>query len=207
MPQRIKYVLFLVTARHVIEGHYKENASNIRVRLNPQDVAQQSQDFELPPLAEWSFHPDGSIDVAIVMLSVPFLKERHINPSNFFASDRTCFTRQNLKENEVSAGDGIFVLGFPMGLAGEQRNYVIARHVVIARIREMLDLHSSSFLIDAPVFPGNSGGPVVLRPEMMAIEGTKSHSSAALIGIVLSYVPYTDIAVSTQTKRPRVRSR
>jgi hypothetical protein len=67
-----------------------------------------------------------------------------------------------LKNLEVAAGDGVFVLGFPTGLAGVQRNYVIVRQGCIARISEMLDGAAPGFLIDAPVYPGNSGGPVVM---------------------------------------------
>jgi S1-C subfamily serine protease len=63
---------------------------------------------------------------------------------------------------------------------------------------------NQTFLVDAFVFPGNSGGPVVSKPEALSIEGTKSQNAAYLIGIVQSYVPYQDLAVSLQTKRPRV---
>jgi hypothetical protein len=59
-------------------------------------------------------------------------------------------------------------------------------------------------MIDATVFPGNSGGPVVSKPEVVSIQGTKSHDSAYLIGIRASYVPYIDVATSQQTQRPRV---
>ena len=54
------------------------------------------------------------------------------------------------------------------------------------------------------VFPGNSGGPVVLCPSRIAIDGTSPIMKSVLIGIVKSYVPYNDIAVSQQTNRPRI---
>ena len=46
-----------------------------------------------------------------------------------------------------------------MGLAGKEQNYVIARQGIIARISDLFDGHSKSFLIDASVFPGNIRGP------------------------------------------------
>src|SRR5450759_4401324 len=91
-----------------------------------------------------------------------------------------------------------------MNLAGQQRNYVIVRQGVIARISEMIDHASPSFMIDAFVFPGNSGGPVVLRPDIVSIEGTKAHSKASLIGLVIQSRSYIDTAVSPQTKRARI---
>jgi S1-C subfamily serine protease len=91
-----------------------------------------------------------------------------------------------------------------MGIVAPQGKHVIARTGAIARIRDTIEGHQSSFLIDANIFPGNSGGPVVIRPEITAIQGTKPIDKAALVGIVKSYVPYKDIAVSQQTGKPRV---
>ena len=54
------------------------------------------------------------------------------------------------------------------------------------------------------IFPGNSGGPVISRPEAVAIDGTKANSASNLIGIVRSYLPYVDVAVSGQTGQPRL---
>jgi S1-C subfamily serine protease len=91
-----------------------------------------------------------------------------------------------------------------MNLAGEQKNYVIARQEAIARISELLEGASRTFLVDSFVFPGNSGGPVVIKPEVVAIGGAKSNQKALLVGVVLAYQPYIDVAISGQTKRPRV---
>lgn len=91
-----------------------------------------------------------------------------------------------------------------MGIIGGDRNFVIVRGGSIARIRDTLQESSKDFLVDAFVFPGNSGGPAVSKPEALSITGTKSQSDAYLIGIIKSYLPYKDIAISEQTKRPRV---
>lgn len=91
-----------------------------------------------------------------------------------------------------------------MGLIGGQRNYVIVRQGTIARIRDYLAGTSTEFLVDATIFPGNSGGPVITRPELTSIQGTKNIQSAYLVGVVQGYLPYDDVAISTQTKRPRV---
>ena len=90
-----------------------------------------------------------------------------------------------------------------MGDIGGDRNYVIVRQGSIARIRDYLKGTRKYIYIDATIFPGNSGSPVITKPEVVAITGTKSYNKASLIGIVSSYVPYQDIAISLQTKRPR----
>src|SRR5262249_31918636 len=68
---------------------------------------------------------------------------------------------------------------------------------------EFLDGKSKTFLLDCFVFPGNSGGPAILRGEGPS-NGDAKHSRADLIGVVQAYKPYSDIAISLQTKRPRI---
>jgi hypothetical protein len=91
-----------------------------------------------------------------------------------------------------------------MGLVSLDRQHVILRNGAIARIRDLYENTSSDYIVDALVFPGNSGGPVILKPELISIEGTKSNPRAGLIGVIKSYIPYQDIAVSQQTGRPRI---
>ena len=45
---------------------------------------------------------------------------------------------------------------------------------------------------------------MVTKPEEVAIQGTKAVGSAYLIGMVTSYVPYRDVAVSAQTGAVRI---
>ncbi|RDV05531.1 S1 family peptidase [Undibacter mobilis] len=206
--QKKGYEVYLVTARHVIEAHRKSGKTEVQVRINPKDPKTPIQQFKIPDRpnpgeATWFFHPDNDIDIAIVRVNFEALYPLGYEPS-FFLGDTNALTKARLIDRQVSAGDGTFVLGFPMNLAGSQKNHVIVRQGVIARISEMLEGASKTFMIDALVFPGNSGGPVVLRPEIVAIDGTKSQPSANLIGVVTSYKPYTDVAVSPQTGRPRI---
>jgi hypothetical protein len=91
-----------------------------------------------------------------------------------------------------------------MGIVGGTRNVVIARDGTIARIRDTLDKQNNEYLIDSTIFPGNSGGPVISKPEVTRIKGTKSQNASYLIGIVKAYVPYREIAVTEQTKKPRI---
>jgi S1-C subfamily serine protease len=94
-----------------------------------------------------------------------------------------------------------------MGISGTaQRNYVIARQGSIARISDVLDGASTTFLIEAMVFPGNSGGPVVNVISNNCLQGTKAQTRTYLVGIVRAYLPYTDVAVSQQTGQPRMVS-
>jgi len=162
------------------------------------DVGPTTDVHELP----WVFHPTPEIDVAVLPVNIEMLKASAVRFA-FFVDDRHVLTREGARTGGVSEGDRVYVLGFPMGLVGEARNYVIGRQGCIARVRDVLAGESTEFLVDASVFPGNSGGPVVTTPELSSITGTVASPAAHLIGIV-SYIPYQDFAISQQTGRRRI---
>lgn len=151
----------------------------------------------------WTVHPDRDADVAVMSLNPQALRDDGVEYF-FFESDAHVVTLDQARTNQTSEGDGVFVLGFPLGEAGEERNYAIVRQGIIARIQDWLTGNSRELLIDASIFPGNSGGPVLLKPELTSITGTKPNTTCDLIGMVSSYLPYREIAVSQQTGRPRM---
>jgi len=196
------YRLWLITNKHVLKDY-----RDVYIKFNSaQDT--QSKDYKVPLIARngrvrWVGHPTESVDVAAIHLYAKFL-EKEERRFAFFQSDSHTMNRENMRAAGVTEGDHVFVLGFPMGLVKAERQYVICRGGCIARVRDFVEGETSDFLIDAPVFPGNSGGPVILCPSTLAIEGTNPINKADLVGIVKAYVPYIDMAVSQQTLRARI---
>lgn len=201
-PEQNEYHIYLVTNRHVFEG----KRSGV-LRFNPTaGAAAKTYDLSLVDAKGspvWSAHPNAEVDAAATPINIQLLQNEGIQ-FGFFHSDNHVLTRKDAAAEGISEGDGIFVLGFPLGDVGKERNYVVVRHGIIARIRDALAGAADAIVIDATVFPGNSGGPVVTRPEAVAITGTKAFTKARLLGMVSGYVPYQDVAYSKQTDRPRV---
>ena len=195
-----------MTNRHVLAGA-SQQSNTLHARFNrPTGAEPQVYPLSLqqtPQLDSWIGHPNPDVDVAVLLLNPQQLIADGIEYF-FFQADDHALTLQQFIGDGVSEGDGVFVLGFPLGLAGEERNYAIVRQGIIARVQDWLKGKANSFLVDASIFPGNSGGPVLLRPELSSIAGTKAISRCALIGMVSSYLPYQEVAVSAQTKRPRM---
>lgn len=195
------YNTFLVTNKHVLTAK-----TNIILRFGNADHS-NVLDYPINLQDEngliWVGHPAQDIDVAAFSIN-PRILENDSAAFSFLALDVHAVGIAEMAAMGVSEGDAVFVLGFPMGIVSSQSMYVIARAGFIARVRDVLNSHEPSILIDANIFPGNSGGPVVIRPEISAIEGTQSIQRSALIGIVKSYVPYRDVAISQQTGNPRV---
>jgi len=195
-----KYLIFLVTCKHVFQ-----NKKSIVIRLN-KDNHEDSQEFEIGLMDQngkkiWLAHHDLEIDCAVLHLNAQKLKELGILITAF-QSDQNSANRNKMRDLGIVEGDSIFVLGFPMGIVDPKRNLAIVRGGIISRIRDLYSRNSNNFIIDASIFPGNSGGPVVTKPEVFSIESTKSVNQSFLIGIISSYIPYQDIAFSGQTKKP-----
>jgi S1-C subfamily serine protease len=196
------YRVFLVSNRHVFTGR-----QIAKIRFNPTGQEPAAEyDIELTtPSGKpgWYTHKDPEVDIAAIQINAQALRDAGIELSMILSNHHTA-NLSKCREMGVSEGDGVFVLGFPMGIVGEQRNYVIIRHGAIARIRDLLAGIGKEFLLDTLIFPGNSGGPVIIEPSSGSIQGTKPIKASYVIGIVKSYVPYQDVALSVQTNRPRI---
>lgn len=205
---RHTYRIYLVTNSHVIDKVRENGTTKAYIRVNPL-ANQGARTFDVNLFLNgnpaWYSNPNPGVDVAVVPIDFNIL-ERNGMQTNFFASDDHSMTTNDLQRSGVTEGDYAYVLGFPMSLVsvGENRNTVIVRGGPIARIKEVYENVHKDFLVDVPVFPGNSGGPVVLKPETVAITGTQAPGKASLIGIVKAYIQYTDEAMSKQTGETRV---
>jgi hypothetical protein len=101
----------------------------------------------------------------------------------------------------------VFFLSHQPGVElGGKINPVI-RKGMISRINS-----DGTILIDGSAFPGNSGSPVFLTPSPMRYDEQGNTIKTIgddgidgrFVGIITSYVPYQEVAISMQTKRPRV---
>jgi len=201
-PTTNDYKTHLITNKHVLNGQ-----ENIILRFNPQN-GQAATDYPVnlknpDGSLIWTGHPEPDVDVAVIPINSQVLIDSGMKCS-YFRSDNDILLKQDMIDKQISEGDFLYVLGFPMGMMPTDRQHVIVRSGIIARIRDLFEDRSKSFTVDSLVFPGNSGGPVVIKPELAAINGTTAYSRASLVGIVKSYIPFTDVAVSQQTGRARI---
>lgn len=178
----------LVTAKHVIQGPFPAG-SRLAYRLNSHDGGSTIVwDDELPKgFAGW-FNAPAS-DIACRFLAWPNSATLvTLTPDNFIANDA------------LSAGTPVLVLGFPLGLRSADHPRPIARHGIVGRVDH------NNVIADVFVFPGNSGGPVIYSPSLKVGHGLNSPllNEEKLIGVVSSFLPYRETAISQQTKRPRI---
>lgn len=189
---------FLISNRHVFKDkqsiviRMKEKKSNT---LNECDASLYNKDG----LPLYKLHSNPNIDIAILPLSPEYINSHNLEfPS--FNIDSLAMRSDELRQAGVDAGSLVYMLGFPLGLVNIESGLPICRLGCIARISETQINETQNILVDIQNFPGNSGSPIVLRPEIMSVGGTPSLSKCILVGIVHSYIPYREKLINSQTK-------
>lgn len=117
-----------------------------------------------------------------------------------FDIDSNSFSSVELRDNGVDEGSLVYMLGYPMGLVNVNSELPICRMGCIARISEEQIAESHDALLDIQNFPGNSGSPIVSKPEFIGIQGTNILDSCVLIGLIHAYLPYRESLINSQTK-------
>jgi hypothetical protein len=183
--------IMLVTAKHVILDERDSISVNLYYRLNAIDTSSSVFEANYPP----KLHVNKGW----------FLSDKYDVAARFISysekSDLTFIdSAQFLVSNNLSPAANVLILGFPLGLRSEKYSTPIVRKGIVAKSE------NGEIIIDAFVFPGNSGGPVLYTPPLRLGEGLHSNliNEERLIGLVSNYIPYQDIAISQQTKRPRI---
>jgi hypothetical protein len=198
--------VFLVTNKHVIhadpqrrkEAHFLTLYLNIR----GEDGRISGAPFRTPLVEDgqplWREHPNPDVDVFAVDVTDlvnrnPRIENKGVDYSLFGFPDV-------LKREDVTEGDEVFIIGYPLGLFYSGINFPLVRQGIIAsRIGERIYIRMHfrwgeskrmeipGFLVDAAIVPGSSGSPVVLKPVIGRRVGQKISMEMAppyLLGIV-----------------------
>lgn len=179
---------FLVTNKHVLHG-----ASRLRVRMvrGDQDLPLLGQATEITlegvTVGSWVGHDDPAIDVAVLPLApvIQAMIDRSAPP--FFRSlSPEHFPTDDLLD-QLDAIEQVTFVGYPNGLYDTANFLPIARRGSTATPVEVDYQGRPAFLIDASVFPGSSGSPVLLLDRGMYQTrdgGTVVGGRFACLGIV-----------------------
>lgn len=199
--------VFLITNKHVVSRDAAARSSTpfIRCHFNTKEEdGSAGTVFGEIPLS----HPDGSkrfrehpdndtdvlaIDVTDVIQLNPRIEKRWATYNDFGLE-------QKRAELDITVGEDIVTIGYPLGLRQGDSNFPLIRQGVIStKIGALLkdkvqdgqgNLRNRTlraFLIDGATVPGSSGSPVVLKPVIGRIQGNSIVMGAAppvLLGIV-----------------------
>lgn len=153
----------------------------------------------------WFSHRFKQVDMALLPVSMNFLRHG-LGAAHKWIPESRFLYEKDYPEKGFSVGDGVFFVGFPLGLSGKLRNSPILRAGYLARADKELLKIAKSLIIDGQNFPGNSGGPVFTKPDIAHLGDTKSIDSNFLVGIVKSYLPHTNYFVDPDNPMVSVSS-
>lgn len=201
VDQPERSTVYIVTNKHVVR-----NQNLLYVRFNNSDSV-GVKDLPMPLEANgdlrYTAHPLKDTDIVAIQILPQIIIDNKLRLS-FMDIDDHAITLQQMKETGVDEGSLVYALGFPMNLVNDSVKTPICRLGCISRVADAFvsPRTAETFLVDAQTFPGNSGGPIISRPEPISIQGTPNNTSANLIGILSAYIPYRDTLISQQTHQP-----
>ena len=164
--------VFLVTNRHVFEG---KKSVTLKFSDKETTVLLKNQ--------RWINHRNKDVDVAVVQ--IPYETLDMITVNSKWYSESLIATTDRMKELKVRTGDEIYVLGFPLGIVGRDKNFPIVRSGVIARFDDDI-LKNHHYYVDVAIYGGNSGGPVILKPRYLGTEDSPAINISYVIGVIFA---------------------
>jgi hypothetical protein len=189
--------VFLVTARHVIDGIRALGLTEVFIRGNT-NAGQTA--WAKCSSTDWLFHPtDSSVDVAILRGGIPS------NWDHLIISTAMCVTPDVMRKHEVSLGDELFIIGLFRHHYGLRKNIPIVRvGNLAATTEEKVSTKSfglvDAYLIEARSIGGLSGSPVflnlgVVRYIEKEVRNSNSGPIFYLLGLVHGHYDVANTAV------------
>ena len=194
-----KVVPFLVTNRHVFKGK-----DTVIIRMQKQG-SEDLEEVDFPLVnsdksPRYTLHDMADVDIVVLPINAQYILDHNLQ-FPYIHIDKNALSSLELRENGAEEGSIVYMLGFPMGLVNVSSNLPISRMGCIARMSETQINEQHNILVDIQNFPGNSGSPIITRPEFVSVGGSPSLQKSVLVGIVHSYIPYQERLINSQTKQ------
>ena len=196
--------VYIITNKHVVKNQRQlyvrfNNNGAIGVKDLPMVLVDKDE------TKVYTEHPFPNVDVVAIRILPQVIVDNNLSLS-FFDLDAHSLMLNQMQSTGVEEGSLVYTLGFPMNLVNDSVKAPICRLGCISRVADAFvnPQTAEAYLVDAQTFPGNSGGPIVSRPEYLSIEGTPQNANANLIGILSAYIPYRETLYSRQTGHDRM---
>lgn len=183
--------VFLVTNKDVLheDPRQRERASRIRLHVNKKNADGTIQGEVVDILSPgtgtdkaWRGHPDPDVDVLAFDITALLIARPDIEKK--WATYDLFLNNERMRELEITMGEEVVIVGYPLGLRHRTSNLPLVRSGIIAtKIGESLEDEIREtdgtirkrilrgFLIDGATIPGSSGSPVVLKPVIGRVVG------------------------------------
>jgi S1-C subfamily serine protease len=162
---------FVVTNRHLVEGVRRGGLVFTRGAAGRPALGQRFQlNIEEFPAA-WFFHPDASVDLALVPLRPLERAARALGVELYYHAVDSSRIPDAATTRGFDALEDVLFVGYPSGVWDHVNLMPILRRGTTATPLELDFEGHKQFLIDAAVYPGSSGSPVFV----MRSDARRSH--------------------------------
>ena len=196
---KIQDIYYLITAKHIIKdqdsGALKDGEMYVFLNAKKGNMNfRKIQDIKSNFKVEWVFHSNPNVDIAIIPWPLDLTNDDvRVVPEELFTKSDRIFELYD-----------IFFLSYQPGIEMTAKIAPVFKTGTVGIIND-----DKSFYINASAFPGNSGSPVFLKPSPMRFDEDNipvggNNLDGTFIGIVGNYITYQEVAVSVQTRRPRI---
>ncbi len=178
-------LFFLVTSARAIRGNLDNTRVICRRRRGPRTVTYAADGTDGLALGGWLADP--KLDVAVLPVDPERLAADGVRCETFEAWGGVLEPGE-MGRRRVGEGDDVLLLGF----TPERFRFApvaMVRRGIIARIQDCYRGQSPTFLVEATIFAGNTGGPVVIWPERGRHGQPLTHPKIHLIGVVSESLP------------------
>ncbi len=190
--------IYLITAKHVVAAEGKQPTIWADQQLllayrggKEENILVPISHLKQKYSTEWIEHSDMSVDLALLPLPTNIILQENIaRVWPLVVSYKFSEVHELLEAFTISFEPSLFDPLNPM--------YPTYRNGYIAQKR-----HNRTLVFDGMQYPGNSGSPVFSKAHLI-MDTDIRRVRERFIGVVSSYIPYVDQAISPQTKRVRV---
>lgn len=186
------YSLFLVTNLHVI----KADPNIIHICMNKKSwwvwepqISTQDPNWIL---YDW-------VDIAMIQINWDFLLEWEY--ATYFINEEMIITNPEQYLSDLEMWEEIYLLWFPLWISWLSLHNPIVRQWIIARIdEELITQHQIYF--DVNNFPWNSWWPVIIKPNIMSLQGKLPREQSKLIWLINAYIPFKKVYYDNDKNPP-----
>jgi Trypsin-like peptidase domain len=162
---KTNHIPFIVTCRHVVDGFVSAKFSFVQNKDGKPNLGHKCEAAGFPLQHFVFYNSDPKIDVALIPLEpiLHYFEETGQKP--FYVNLDKGLVPDKNAAGDLSAIQSIVFIGYPYGMHDEVNLLPIARRGITAS-PYVVDYNGLPlFLIDANVFPGSSGSPVMVLDE------------------------------------------
>lgn len=193
-----KVLPMLVSNKHVFK-----DKDTVIIRMQ-KEGSDELEEVDFPLLNDdrsprYFLHDMEDVDIAVLCINAQYIHDKKL-AFPYIHIDKNAMSSSELRENGAEEGSIVYMLGFPMSLVNVSSNLPLSRMGCISRMSETQIKEQHNMLVDIQNFPGNSGSPIITRPEFVSVGGSPSLTKCVLVGIVHSYIPYREQLINNQTK-------